>query len=72
VEEETSTADYQVADKRDEKDIVVAVAQAVRYAFVCEIDEHEVGECIDDLCQVNGCIVILRYGGVSILVGLTC
>lgn len=59
VESEGAGADEQVAGEGDEEDAVVVVLEAGVHAFEGEVDEEEVGEGVDDLGGVGGCIIIL-------------
>ena len=65
MEEEAAGADEQVADETDDEDGVVAIFAARLNAPVGEVDEEEVGEGVDYLGGVRGCVVILKEPSVG-------
>ena len=56
---ETPKADEEIAIVCNLEDCVVALLSAALDSSVCEVDEHEIGEGIDDLGGVVCGIVVL-------------
>jgi hypothetical protein len=70
VEEEAATSDQNVSEKRNLEDRIVAIFSATENSFDTKPEEEQIGESIDDLCEIDGGIVILlgREGNAPVLV----
>ena len=66
VEHEAAKADQKIAKVRNLEDGVMAMFSAAFDALVGEIDEHEVGQGVDDLGGIVGGIVVLGMSGEGI------
>lgn len=65
MEQEASGADEQIPEEGDLEDRVMSMLPAVQDSFHTKIQEQEIGEGIDDLCGINGGIIVLFGGAAS-------
>jgi hypothetical protein len=66
MESQTPEADEHVSSKRNNKDRVMIVLEAIPQATDCKVDEEGVREGIDDLGGIRGSIVVLHLSGPSV------
>ena len=66
VEHEAAEANEKIAKISNLEDGIMAVVSAALDALVGKIDEHEIGQGVDDLGGIVGGIIVLRTLGVGI------
>lgn len=59
MEEETSNTNDEESNEGDEEDSIMAMTEAVPDASLRQVHDYEIGECVDDLSGIFGCIVVL-------------
>jgi hypothetical protein len=59
MEEEAADADKEQHDEGGDPHLIVAILNAASNAFDGKVDEEEVGERVDNLCNIVSRIVVL-------------
>jgi len=62
---EAAKAYQQIAKKGDDEYSVMSMFKAVAYSSQPKIEEHEVGECVDDFGRILGGVIILKHVSTS-------
>lgn len=65
MEQETAGADNKIATESDQKDLIMSIATTAKNTLDAQPHEEQVGQGVDDLCRVNGGIVILGVSAIA-------